>query len=144
MSQPITSMSGVTSTKTFSIWQSVAYSTAAGKPGSSLQNVRSGSGSGLLCGTNSKEDMLQEISDALDKDPSNPVILHERAICLLNMGKLIEALVCLDLSICIEPNAPAAHITRAACLINANQPLEAIKSCDLALALGTEGHLDGA
>ena len=83
----------------------------------------------------SSSEILLNLDSALDADPDNPQILHERGICLLNLGRMNEALVCLDLAQLIEPTAVPPYVSRAACLINMARHQEAIVDCTKALEL---------
>ena len=78
---------------------------------------------------------LEQLDEALDKDPGNPAILHERGLWLLNMGRLNEALVCLDLALILEPTSVYTYVSRSACYINMNRCLDGIEDCTRAIAL---------
>lgn len=78
---------------------------------------------------------LEQLDHALNNDPGNPGILHERGIWLLNNGRLTEALVCFDLSLIINPLSIHTYVSRSACYINMNRCDDAIADCTRALEL---------
>lgn len=59
---------------------------------------------------------LQCYTRALELSPSNVTLIHNKAICLEELGIYDEALACYDLALKIEPGIVATRSRRAHCL----------------------------
>ena len=78
---------------------------------------------------------LECLNEALRLEPRNAVALHLRGDCMMEAGRLEDALRCFDEALRIDPASEWAHHNRGLCMLKMDRDGEALRCFDAALRI---------